>query len=402
MNGTNGMKGLLSGVRIIDLTRALAGPYGTMLLGDLGAEIIKIEEHTGDVTRPTGHVTRPGMGAYFISVNRNKRSVVLDLKNPKGKEVFYDLVRVSDVVIDNFRPRALRKLKCDFDDIKKYNPKILSCSISGFGHTGPDQDLPAYDLTVQARGGGMSITGEPGGPPLKMGLPVGDLAAGMFAALSIASALHHRERTGQGQKLDVSLLDCQISLGSYLAAYYFIDGIIVGPQGSRHENIAPYEAYPTKDIWLVVACTTQRFWEGLCRAMGLEELITDPRFEDRYYRRDNIEELAPILTARFREKTCDEWIALLQKEDVPCAPVNPIDRALNDPQVIARNMIVDMELPKVGKFKLPGNPMKSSVAEDVFAPPPELGEHTEQVLRSLLGYGDERINELREASVINS
>jgi crotonobetainyl-CoA:carnitine CoA-transferase CaiB-like acyl-CoA transferase len=381
----NPMKGLLSGVRIVDMTRALAGPYGTMLLGDLGAEVIKIEEPSGDVTRPTGGTKRPGMGAYFLSVNRNKRSVVLDLKNPEGKAVFYDLVKIADVVIDNFRPRALRKLQCDFDDIKAYNPKIISCSISGYGHTGPDQDLPAYDLVVQARGGGMSITGEPGRAPVKMGLPVGDLAAGMFAALAISAALHHRERTGLGQKLDVSLLDCQISLASYLAAYYFIDDIIVGPQGSRHENIAPYEAYPTKDIWIVVACTSQRFWEAFCRALELEELITDPRFEDRYYRRDNIEELAPILTERFQQKTCDEWIALLQKEDVPCAPVNPIDRALNDPQVLARNMIVDMEHPKVGKFKLPGNPIKSSLTEDVFVSPPELGEHTDEVLRGELG-----------------
>jgi crotonobetainyl-CoA:carnitine CoA-transferase CaiB-like acyl-CoA transferase len=394
------MNGLLSGVRVLDLTRALAGPYGTMLLGDLGAEVIKIEDHAGDITRLAGPIELNGMSAYFLSANRNKKSVVIDLRTPEGRAVFYDLVKVFDVVVDNMRPRALRRLQCDYDDIKPFNPKIISCSLSGYGHTGPDQDLPAFDLSIQARAGGMSLTGEEGRPPVKMGIPIGDLAGGMFAALAIVSALRHRDQTGRGQKLDLSLLDCQISMTTYLASYYFMAGVVAGPQGSRHESIAPYEAFPTQDIWVVVACATPKFWEGFCRALGLEELLEDERFDNMYKRRDNIDALVPILRERFQQKPAGEWIRLLEKEDVPCAPVNPIDRALNDPQVLTRDMIVELEHPKVGKFKLPGNPIKSSEAEDIFAPPPEHGEHTEHVLRQELGYSGERISELRDAKAI--
>lgn len=396
------MKGLLSDVRILDLTRMLAGPYGTLLLADMGADMIKIEDHLGDYTRLGVQTSIGGMGAYFLALNRNKKSVILDLKNPKGIEIFYELVKVSDVVVDNMRPKALKGLKCDYDDLKKINPKIISASLSGFGHTGPYKDRTAFDLTIQAMSGGMSVTGEVGGPPIRMGIPIGDLAGGMTLALSIVSALHYRDSTGKGQKLDISLLDVQISLASYLVSYYLVGGILLGPQGSRHGSIVPYEAFQTKDIWIVVACVTEPFWEGLCIALGLEELIIDERFNNGIKRLENHDDLIPILQERFLTKTSGEWLPLLEEADVPCAPVNSIERALSDPQVLERNMVIDIEHPRLGNFKLAGNPIKASETEDVFAPPPQLGEYTGEVLKKILGYSDERIQKLIEEKAIGT
>lgn len=396
------MKGLLSGVRILDLTRMLAGPYGTLLLADMGAEVIKIEAPSGDFTREGTHITLGGVNAYFLSINRNKKSLVLDLKSARGREIFYELVKVSDVVVDNLRPQALKKLRCDYEDLRRFNPRIISCSLSGFGHTGPYKDRPAFDLNIQAMGGGMSITGEKGRGPVRMGLPMGDLAGGIFAALGIVSALHHRDQTDKGQKLDISLLDCQISLASYLAAYYFIGGLIPGPQGSGHESVVPYEAFAARDIWIVVACPTPKFWEGLCRALGLEELITDERFDDALKRNEHHGELIAILQEAFLKKTGDEWLKTLAEEGVPCAPVNTLDRALSDPQVLHRNMVVEIQHPRLGQFKLAGNPIKANEIEEVFEAPPDLGQHTEQILRGLLGYSEEKIRILDAEKVIRA
>ncbi len=394
------MKGLLSDVRILDLTRMLAGPYGTMLLADLGAEVIKVEDHFGDATRGGTKTALAGMNAYFLAVNRNKKSVVIDLKTPRGLELFYELVKVSDVVIDNMRPAALKRLKCDYDDLKKINPKIISVSLSGFGHTGPYRDKTAFDLTIQAVSGGMGLTGEPGRPPVRMGIPLGDLAGGNMAALALTSALHYRDSTGQGQKLDVSLLDTQISMTSYLAAYYLVGGKLSGPQGSRHETIVPYEAFQCSDIWLVVACTNNRFWEGLCIALELEELILDERFDSPVQRLEHRDEVIPILQERFLQKTAGEWLKRLEEADVPCAPVNTLDLALSDPQVLTRNMIIEMDHPKTGKYKLAGNPIKASESEEFLSPPPLLGEYTVEVLKDVLEYSDEKIDELLEEKVI--
>ncbi|MBW1709572.1 MAG: CoA transferase [Deltaproteobacteria bacterium] len=394
------MKGLLSDVRILDLTRMLAGPYGTMILADMGAEMIKVEDHRGDYTRRGVQTSLGGMGAYFLAVNRNKKSVVLDLKVPKGREIFYEMVKVSDVVVDNMRPQALSRLKCDYETLKEVNPRIISCSLSGFGHTGPYKDRPSFDLTVQALSGGMSVTGEVGGPPVRMGIPIGDLAGGLFSALSIVSALHFREKTGKGQKLDISLLDCQISMTSYLAAYYLIGGLLSGPQGSRHGTLVPYEAFKTKDIWIVVACVTEPFWEGLCVALELEELVLDDRFNNALKRLENHDELIPILQEVFFKKTAAEWLDRLEEADVPCAPVNSLDRALTDPQVLSRNMVPELSHPHLGKFKLAGNPVKASETEEVFIPPPQLGENTEEVFKQILGYSEDKIKELLDEKVI--
>jgi crotonobetainyl-CoA:carnitine CoA-transferase CaiB-like acyl-CoA transferase len=395
------MDQLLTGIRVLDLSRMLAGPYGTMLLGDLGAEIIKIEDHAGDFTRAGGQGTFQGLGDYFMSINRNKKSVVLDLKQPRGKEIFYDLVKVSDVVYDNMRPKALKGLKADFDDLVKYNPKIISCSLSGYGHTGPYQDLPSFDLIVQAMGGGMSVTGEKGGAPVRMGYPLGDLAGGMFSALAIVSAIVRRDRTGKGQKIDTSLLDGQVSMSTYLTAYLFRrQNWVPGPQGSQHETIVPYEAFKTKDIYIVVACVTPKFWEGLCRALDLPELIKDERFLDGGKRIQNHDALVAILRERFLTKTCDEWLDLLEKEQVPRAPVNTLDRVVRDPQVLARNMVPTLENPKIGKINLAGNPIKTPGLDEVYNFPPRLGEHTAEVLKGLIKLSDEEIQRLAAEKVI--
>ncbi len=393
-------RGLLSGIRVLDLTRMLAGPYGTLLLADLGAEVIKIEDHLGDFTRYGGHVTPGGVGTYFLAVNRNKRSVVLDLKHPKGREVFYDLVKVSDVVVDNMRPEALRRLGCDFDDLKRFNPRIISCSISGFGHTGPYRDRPAFDLIIQALSGAMGLTGHPGAPPCKMGLPVGDVAGGMFGVIGILAALHHRERTGEGRKIDVALLDSLVSMSSYLAAHYFATGEDPGPQGAKHELIVPYETFPTRDAWIVVTCVTPKFWEGLCRALGLEELLEDDRFDDLVKRRENHDALAEILRGAFQRKTAREWLEILEREGVPCAPVNTLAEALADPQVIHRGMVASVPHPRGGEARLAGNPVKASGIEEVFTAPPELGGQTREVLVELLGYSEERLLALEREKAI--
>jgi crotonobetainyl-CoA:carnitine CoA-transferase CaiB-like acyl-CoA transferase len=394
------MPQLLSNVRILDLSRMLAGPYGSMLLGDLGAEVIKIEEPAGDFTRTPAQYHMGGIGAYFLAINRNKKSMVIDLTTPQGKEVFHDLVKISDVVFDNLRPTVLKKVGADYETLRRINPRIISCSVSGFGQDGPDRDLPAYDLTIQARGGAMSITGEKDGPPVRMGLPMGDLAGGMFAAFAIAAALFERERTGQGRQLDISLLDCQASLLTYMATYHTIGGLIPKPQGSSHEILTPYQAFKAKDLHLVVACPTEKFWQSLCRALGREDLTSHPHFKDAFQRIVHRQELYQVLGEIFLTKTADEWMEMLRREDVPSAPVNTLDRVMADPQLLHRNMVVEVDHPAGGKFKCVGNPVKASGGDEVFHHPPALGEHTEEILRGLLDYSSQKIQDLMEKKII--
>jgi CoA:oxalate CoA-transferase len=392
---------LLSNVRILDLSRMLAGPFGSMLLGDLGAEIIKIEEPgAGDLTRTPTQYQMGGIGAYFLAVNRNKKSIVLDLKNPRGRQIFHDLVKVSDVVFDNMRPTVLKKIGADYETLKKINPKIISCSISGFGGDGPDCDLPAYDLTIQARAGAMGITGEKERPPVRMGLPMGDLGGGMYAAYGIAAALFDRERTGKGRRLDISLLDCQASLLTYMATYHTIGGLIPKPQGASHETIVPYHSFKTKDLYIVVACPMEKFWQSLCRALGREDLIAHPHFKDAFQRIMHREELYEILGEVFATKTVDEWMEALRREDVPSSPVNTLDRVMKDPQLVHRRMVVDVEHCAGGSFKAMGNPVKAVGDEEIFRHPPELGEHTGQVLREVLNYEPQKIEALFQEKII--
>jgi crotonobetainyl-CoA:carnitine CoA-transferase CaiB-like acyl-CoA transferase len=396
------MKGPLSKVIILDLSRMLSGPFGSMILADLGAEVIKIEDpEGGDKTRTMGPKLAEGQSAYFLSINRNKKSLTLDLRKKKGREIFYELVKISDVVFDNFRSGVLERLGCDYETLKEINPQIISCSISSFGHTGPDKDLPGFDLIIQARGGAMSITGEPGRPPVRMGIPTGDLAGSMYAAFAVVAALFSREKTGTGQKIDISLLDCQASFLTYVAQYYILNGKIPGPIGSGHQTVVPYQAFKTKDEYIVIAIFVEKFWEKLCRVLDLGHLAKDAKFCTNDLRREHKGELLPILEKKFLEKTAAEWLRLLADDGIPSAPVNTVDRVLSDPQLLARNMLVEVNHPVHGKVKVLGNPVKmSALGQETFAPAPSLGEHTREILSELLGYSEKQIEKLKKEKLI--
>ncbi|HXZ37888.1 MAG TPA: CoA transferase [Thermodesulfobacteriota bacterium] len=391
----------LSGVRILDLSQLLAGPYGSMILADLGAEVIKIEKPgEGEIGRGMPPHFFHGESVYFISINRNKKSMTLDLKAPEGLEVFYRLVGVSDVVYDNFRPGTLEKLRIDYESLRKINPRIISCSISGYGQTGPFKDSPAFDLIIQARGGIMSYTGEPGQMPVRMGAPMGDLAGGMFAVQAVEAALYQREKTGQGQRIDLSLLDCQIALLIYRGLYYLYGGEIAQPVGSGHVSAIPIRAFKTKTFDIVIDANTDKFFQELCGAMGLQELLSDPRFPSRPYRLKNKEALYKILEETFLKKTGEEWLKLLEGR-VPVGPINTVDMALNDPQILSRNMVVEATHRTGEKMKLLGTPIKMSQAEErEFTPPPALGEHTDQVLADLLKFSPKEVQRLREKKIV--
>ncbi len=396
------MKSLLTGIRVVDLSRVLAGPYGTLLMGDLGAEIIKVEEpNEGD---PTRHITPQkvaGEDPYFLGLNRNKKSITLKLTAPQGKEIFHRLVKVSDVVFDNFRPDVLARIGADYETLKGVNPRIISCSVSGFGHTGALQNRPAFDLTLQAMGGAMSVTGEPGRAPVRLGLPMGDLAGGMFAAYAISAALFHRERTGEGTKIDLSLLDCQVSLLSYMAQYYFFNGKVPGPIGSGHQSIVPYQAFQTRDLWIVVAVFVEKFWPRFCKVLGLENIAADPRFDRNQKRLQNKEILIPILAEAVRKWQGEELLRKLDEEDVPAAPVNTLDRILSEPQILSRGMTVEIDHPQVGKFKSVGNPVKvAQYPEEKFSPPPLLGANNEEIYLRLLGFSAAELQAWKKEGII--
>jgi crotonobetainyl-CoA:carnitine CoA-transferase CaiB-like acyl-CoA transferase len=393
---------MLSGVRVVDLAHMLAGGYGSMLLGDLGAEMIKIEPlEIGDRTRLLGPPFVEGESGYFLGINRNKKSVALDLRTEDGRQVLYDLVRVSDVVFDNFRPGVMEEMGCGYEALKEINPRIIYCALSGFGETGPYRDRPAFDLAVQALSGAMSITGEPGRPPVRMGVPMGDLGGSLFCALAISAALYAREKTGLGRKIEIALMDCLIALLTYVGQYYLLDGQVPGPMGSAHVSVVPYQAFPTQDIYIVVAVFVEKFWQALCQVLGLEELVDDPRFADNDKRRDHREELVPILEGVFRTRPGEEWLQLLTEAGIPSGPINTLDRVFADPQVAARNMVMEIDHPKVGSFRSIGNPVKTPpMPEGPFEPPPMHGQHTEEVLREVLRYSSERVRELIEKGVI--
>jgi len=394
---------LLEGLRVLDLSRMLAGPYGSMLLADMGAEVIKVEEPDGgDPMRVMGPPFLPdGESAYFLSINRNKKSIALDLTTPAGRDVFLDLACAADVVWENFRPGVLARLGCDHAALKAVNPRLVLCSISAYGQNGPYRDWPAFDLALQAMGGAMSITGEPGGRPIRMGLPMGDLAGGMFGAFAVVAALLRRQTTGQGTHVDLSLLDCQVSLLTYLAQYYWADGRVPGPQGSGHTSVVPYQALATRDGHLIVAVFAEKFWRGFCVAIGHPEWERDPRFATNRDRLSNRPTLMTLVGDVLTTRTTDEWLSRMQAEGVPAAPILGVDRVLEDPQVKHRQMVVEMKHPRHGATATLGTPIKcdGEMGLDV-TPPPRLGEHTDALLRGLLDYDAGRIEALRQAGVI--
>jgi crotonobetainyl-CoA:carnitine CoA-transferase CaiB-like acyl-CoA transferase len=393
--------GPLQGIRIIDLSMMLAGPSGSMLMGDLGAEIIKVEPIQGDETRDSPPYYYGDSSAYFWSINRNKKSVAIDLKLQEGKQVLYDLVKKCDVVYDNYRPGVLERLQIDYESLKRHNPQIISCSISTFGYDGPYRDRPGYDLIVQAMSGGMSITGEPGGSPVRAGIPLGDLVGGLLAVHGVLAAYIHRQKTGEGQRLEVSLLDGQVYLLTYVAQYFFHSGKIPGPIGSGHQSLVPYQAFKTKDIQIVVVAHQDHHFQRLCQALGKPEWSADPRFATRKARLENKAILIPIMESHLQTKGGDEWLEAIHKAGVPAGPINTLDRVLSDPQVLAREMVVKIDGPDKDQIKAIGNPLKmEKTPVRTFTRPPHLGEHTREILTDLCGYARERIDTLKQKGAI--
>jgi crotonobetainyl-CoA:carnitine CoA-transferase CaiB-like acyl-CoA transferase len=393
--------GPLQGLRIIDLSRMLAGPSGSMLMGDLGAEILKVETPEGDETRASPPYFYGKDSAYFWAINRNKKSLVIDLKTAEGMEIFYDLVAHADVVYDNFRPGVLERLKIDYENLKIHNPKIICCSISTFGYTGPYRNRPGYDLVVQAMSGGMSITGEPGGSPVRAGIPLGDLVGGLLAVHGILAAYIHRQKTGQGQRLEVSLMDGQVYMLTYVAQYYLHSGKIPGPIGSGHQSNVPYQAFKTKDIQIVVVAHQDHHFQRFCEAIGKPEWAEDPRFSTRPKRLENKSTLIPMMESHLMTRPGDEWLEAIHKAGVPAGPINTLDRVFSDPQVLAREMVVEIDGPGKEKIKTLGNPLKmEKTPVHTFTRPPRLGEHTREILTNLLGYSREKIEYLKQKEAI--
>lgn len=399
------MSGSLRGIRVLDLTWVLAGPFASMILGDLGAEVIKVERPPyGDVARTTGPIVN-GESCYFFSINRGKKSVCLDLKAERGRDLFLRLAGLSDVLMENFTPGTMDKLGLGYDVLQKHNPRLIYAATSGFGQTGPERLRPALDIVVQGMGGVMSITGEPDGPPLRPGLSLGDIAAGLYTAIGVLAALHERERSGQGQMIDVAMLDCQIAILENAFIRYFATGELPKPIGSRHPLATPFQAFPTSDSWIVLALSwgVENQWELFCATIGRVDLIDDPRFDTPALRTEHHAELEPILNEAMRQKTTSDWLEEFDAIGLPCGPLNNIAQAAEQPQVVARRMLVEVEHPRIGRLKLPDTPVKlSRTPGGIKGPSPALGQDTYEVLSSLLGLSAEEMAELAAAGVIVS
>jgi CoA:oxalate CoA-transferase len=395
------MKKALEGIRVIDVTTFMSGPFASMVLGDLGAEVIKIEEPgNGDASRQIPPYFHEGESLYYVSLNRNKKSVTLNLSTEKGKEIFYKLVKDADIVIENYRPGVTKKLGVDYERIKAINPKIIYCSITAYGPEGPYGKRPAYDLIIQALSGCMSMTGQENTGPLRLGVPMGDLAASMWALVGILAAVQHREKTGEGQFVDVSLLDSLTAFITYPALYFSYGGEVAKPLGSGHQAIVPFQAFKTKDYYLAVTCANEKFWDLLCQALEMPELTSDPRFLKMGDRLKNKEELNALLNDVFSRKTNAEWEPILNKGGVPFAPVNTIDKVFDDPALQYRGMIISVD--HFGKtLRFFGNPMKMSETPiSQYQTPPRLGADNEEVLGGYLGFSAEDISALKKEGTL--
>lgn len=385
----------------------LAGPYAGMVLADLGAEVVKVEplgsgEMTRGLLKNDPNFSFKNFGAYFLTLNRNKKSVSIDLKNKKGLEVFYDLVRSADVVLNNFSAGVVSKLKIDFENLSSINPKIITCSITGFGETGPHSTRPAYDQIVQAYSGGMSITGKDAKSPTRAGIPIGDLGSGLYSVVGILSALYSREKTQKGQHIDLSLLDVQISLLTYMATMQTLSGIDPEPIGNAHFVHVPYNSFTTSDGFVVIAVITDEFWQSLKSVVKVGTL-DDPKFDSSIDRLKNQAFIEGELNKVLSTQTSDHWIDKLNKAKVPCAPINKFSDALNDEQVKHRNMIVEVEHPDGGFVKMPGNPVKMSYTnEESYSSPPHLGTNTREILKNWSKYQDDEIEILENEKIIQS
>lgn len=394
----------LSDVVMLDLTHMLSGPYGAMMLTDLGVQTIKVEppgkgEGTRALQAKDPKNSRHGMGSYFLTLNRSKKSVGIDLKSAEGLKVFYDLAKKADIVMDNFSAGVATRLKIDHATLSKINPRIITCTVTGFGETGPDKDRPAFDMVAQAMGGGMSITGTPDDGPYRSGIPIGDLGGGIMGCIGILAALHQRERTGRGQHVDISMLDAQISMLNYMATMYFLSDDVPYGIGNSHFVHVVYDSFKTKTLPIIIAIITDNFWEALAQLLGDKDLqkpeyATQPgRWKDRDFIYKRVRE-------HMAKDTAEAWLEKLRGARIPCAPVNDFKHALWDRQVLARHMVVDVPDGRGGTVKMPGNPMKLSHHEDSFTAPPTVGQHTDEVLRGMLGMSEDEVRKLRAANAV--
>ncbi len=392
----------LADIKVLDLSRVLAMPYCSMMLGDLGAEIIRVERPgVGDETRHWGPPWAGELSAYYLCTNRNKKCITIDLKKQEGQEIIRRLAQRSDIFLENFLPGNLAEMNLGYEDIKALNPKIIYASVTGYGQNGPYRDFPGFDFIIQAQGGLMSVIGDSDGPPMKVGVAIVDITAGLFACSAILAALHYREQTGIGQHIDIALLDAQVAWLANQASNYLVSGKVPRRMGNAHPNIVPYETYQAKDgIYIALGVGNDNQWRKLCKLAKLEHLMDDPRYASNPKRVENRKELVSILQKIFLQKDSGEWIKLLTEAEIPSGPINTIDRVFADPQVLAREMLVGMEHPAIGPIKLVGSPMKLSETPVQYRiPPPLLGEHTEEILRDVLGYDKAKIARLKEEKV---
>ena len=377
------MNGPLKDLLVVDLTRVLVGPYCTMILSDLGARVIKIEApEVGDDSRKFGPFVKD-YSAYFMSLNRGKESIALNLKNIDDKKIFEKILAKADILVENFKPGTLEKWGFGWKQVSKKYPKLIYASASGFGQTGPLKELPAYDMVVQGMGGLMSVTGQPNSEPTRVGTSIGDITAGLFTAIGINAALYDRQKTGKGMYIDVSMLDCQIAILENAIARYLSKNEIPKPMGSRHPSIAPFEAFKTKDSYIIIAAGNDKLFENLCNALDLKDLIMDEKYKSNSSRSENMNELKKILEQKLINKTTNEWVKNLESLKIPCGPIFNIKEAVENPQVEARNMIVKAYHKVIGDFKLAGNPIKMSTYEDekTRGDIPDLDEHREKIMK---------------------
>jgi crotonobetainyl-CoA:carnitine CoA-transferase CaiB-like acyl-CoA transferase len=391
----------LGDVRVLDLSHALAGPFASTLLGDYGAEIVKIEPLDGDMARAWGPPFYGDEAAYFVNLNRNKKSIALDLKQPEGRDIFLRLVEHADVVLENMRVGTVARLGIDYARACERQPRIVYCSISGFGQDGPYRDRAALDLVVQAESGMISITGEPGGRGVRAGVSIADLTAGLYAAFGIVTALHARERTGRGQYLDVSMLEGQLAILSGMIGAFVADGLVPGPLGTAYGALLPYQTFRTKTRDIAVGVGSDKLWRAFCPLVGLDALADDPRFMTNAARNANRAALVDALQGVFSTKSYEEWERILVPAGIPAGAINTLDQVVAHPQVAARGAIVEHDHPVAGRVKSVGPPVRmTGTPGAVRGPAPLLGQHTEQVLRDRLGMADEELNRLRERRII--